>query len=288
MAQQLAVGDHSSDASALDALNAATTPVTVVCNQDYLASGTQRLLDCRSNRSPLVLRGFARSWKCCGWSVESLVAKAGTAPVRCFVSSKGTFFLDGTWHPQSVLTCSMAFEATVAEVLQPPPPDAPGHWPSCYALDEHFFEGDEPTHPLAFDVPHSPAAELGPVHQRQLFLAYGPTTTQVHRDPFDNVYVCCLGRRRWRFAHAAHAWLAPTEEPDAVSAACQPHLDAWGPKPEDNQRVRFAEVELEAGDALFMPSRWWHQVSSTSPASAAVNYYFASAAGTSHYTSSPS
>jgi len=46
-------------------------------------------------------------------------------------------------------------------------------------------------------------------------------------------------------------------------------------------KIEFLEIELCAGDALFLPARWWHMVESASPWSAAVNWYFEPLAGVS-------
>lgn len=155
---------------------------------------------------------------------------------------------------------------------------------SQYVLVEDFGE----THCLAVDVPVSPwplprgspprqgakrkrplgqnalaelEAGLGELVQRQLFLSMGRTATQLHRDPFDNLYVCTAGARRWTLAHRDHApWLVSPDEPDAISAACQPMLGDWGPDPEAARQVRFLSVILEPGDGLFLPAMWWHSV----------------------------
>ena len=145
----------------------------------------------------------------------------------------------------------------------------------------------------------------------QLFLSKGRTQTQLHRDPFDNLYVVAAGgAREWKVCHPDHApGLAPgaaattststsvstssgggggragqqggigeeDEEEDAryaISAACQPTLGAWGPRCEAAKRVRFEAVSLAAGDALFLPAAWWHSVRAAPPYSAAVNWYF--------------
>ena len=73
---------------------------------------------------------------------------------------------------------------------------AESDWPSCYALDEHLTPGhplgaDVPLHPLV--CPLSDSSEtggglLGAHVNTQLFLSRGETATQLHRDPFDNMY----------------------------------------------------------------------------------------------------
>ena len=143
----------------------------------------------------------------------------------------------------------------------------------------------------------------------KLFVAVGSTRTQLHRDGYDNLYVCCAGTRRWRVAHAAHTHLEL--EPGAVSAderyqfaprgrgvektrgddatASEGGEDAnregdgegeGEDAGEGEEGVRFASVELRPGDALFMPRGWWHEVearpTTADGVSCAVNWYFES------------
>jgi hypothetical protein len=38
--------------------------------------------------------------------------------------------------------------------------------------------------------------------------------------------------------------------------------------------IKFFEICLRSGDALFLPAKWWHLVSASPPHSAAINWYF--------------
>jgi hypothetical protein len=342
------------------------------------------------SRNPYVIRGLADDWGCRVWTPEELARRAGDQSIRSFVSNSGSFHLDGTWHPRTILTCAASGETTINELFfgrkteggQSPGVDQEAsrsddeQWPSEYALDEHWL--DSPGHPLAGDVPLRGAADasssaqamlsqssasnsfngFGAYVNSQLFLSRGRTSTQLHRDPFDNCYVVAAGTRRWTICHPDNTpWLVRTTKcgdgsrgecgsagdggssesgrgddglnimdddaragigEDAVSAAFQPissskrdaasrdasrhdlcaaHVDGsdgvsgvhdisfdeWSgggsmgkidPQLSERRRVRFLEVELRAGDALFLPARWWHMVEAVAPWSTAVNWYF--------------
>lgn len=86
-----------------------------------------------------------------------------------------------------------------------------------------------------------------------LWLGPEGTATPLHRDHVD-LLVCQLhGRKRWRL-------IAPTERAvlDQVSAN-QTMLDA-----DDIEGALVKELILEAGEALYVPAGWWHQVEASS------------------------
>ena len=95
-------------------------------------------------------------------------------------------------------------------------------WSSLYALSdplttEHEFSIDIPS------TPHFACAFDSKVTMRQFFISRGQTCTQLHRDRFDNAYLCIRGRRKWTFCDAAHHWLE--SEPGSVSASLQPQVE---------------------------------------------------------------
>jgi hypothetical protein len=101
-----------------------------------------------------------------------------------------------------------------------------------------------------------------------------------HFDTFENIACVVAGRRRFT--------LFP---PDAISdlyvgpidntMAGQPVGFAVGSAPGDPRFPRFERmrdralvVELEPGDALYLPKLWWHQVEATEPVNMLVNYWW--------------
>lgn len=101
-----------------------------------------------------------------------------------------------------------------------------------------------------------------------------------HYDTFDNLACVVTGTRRFT--------LYP---PDALSAlyvgpidhtmAGQPVSLAAGAAPDDPRypafaaaRARALVVELEPGDALYLPKLWWHAVEARSSFNAMVNYWW--------------
>ncbi|MBV6686666.1 cupin-like domain-containing protein [Xanthomonas euvesicatoria pv. physalidis] len=104
-----------------------------------------------------------------------------------------------------------------------------------------------------------------------------------HYDALDNLACCAVGQRRFtlfppeQVANLYPGPLDPTPGGQVVSM-----VDFADP---DLQRFpRFADalpharsVVLEPGDALFIPSMWWHHVQSLQPFNVLINYWWSSA-----------
>ena len=135
----------------------------------------------------------------------------------------------------------MASDVNISEFFSK---ESAEHWPSAYALDERFTS--DAHHPLAHDIPTQPMAAikaqgcdkcppechtLGESVTTQLFLSRGPTSTQLHRDPFDNVYAVAFGKRRWYICPpgADSSGLLLGADLGAISASRQPLPGSWSP-----------------------------------------------------------
>ncbi len=108
-------------------------------------------------------------------------------------------------------------------------------------------------------------------------------TASCHFDTPDNLACCAVGRR--------HVTLFPPEQIDNLyPGPLEPTPGGQVVSVVDVDRPDFARyprfrdalasarhVELEPGDALFIPSMWWHHVRSLAPFNVLVNYWWRSA-----------
>ncbi|VVN21583.1 hypothetical protein PS645_04346 [Pseudomonas fluorescens] len=107
------------------------------------------------------------------------------------------------------------------------------------------------------------------------------TLTPLHRDDTDNLFAQVWGRKTFTLAAPHHR-----EALGTWSTAPQGGLDGcdFNPDAPDYQRfplaaqVPFLRVTLEAGDLLFLPEGWFHQVESIST-SLSVNFWVNSGRG---------
>jgi len=109
------------------------------------------------------------------------------------------------------------------------------------------------------------------------------TIASCHYDAPNNVACVAVGRRRFTVFPPEQIFnlypgpLDPTPGGQAVSTVDFAH-------PEFERYPRFREAlaagmsaELDPGDAIFVPSMWWHHVEGLSPFNTLVNYWWSSA-----------
>jgi hypothetical protein len=102
-----------------------------------------------------------------------------------------------------------------------------------------------------------------------------------HYDTFDNLACVIAGRRRFTLYAPeliGRLYVGPL---DNTMSGPPVSLAASAPFGSDKQFPLFEEIrdqalqaELEAGDALYLPKLWWHQVESTAPFNGLLNYWW--------------
>jgi hypothetical protein len=119
------------------------------------------------------------------------------------------------------------------------------------------------------------------VHQPHVSLWLGNRMrVSPHFDLPDNLACVVAGRRRFTLfppAQVANLYIGPLD----LTPAGQPISLVDTVNPDTARFPRYAEAlkharvfELEAGDALFIPSQWWHGVESLSDVNALVNFWW--------------
>jgi hypothetical protein len=105
------------------------------------------------------------------------------------------------------------------------------------------------------------------------------SNVSAHYDTVDNLACVVAGRRRFTLYAPElieKLYIGPIDN----TMAGQP-VSLAASSPDDAKYPRFADIrgqalsaELEAGDALYLPKLWWHQVEALSPFNGLVNYWW--------------
>jgi hypothetical protein len=107
-------------------------------------------------------------------------------------------------------------------------------------------------------------------------------TTPVHFDASHNLAIAACGRRRFTLfppEQVSNLYIGPLDfaPTGAAITMARPHAPDFERFPRLRDALANARtVELEPGDALYLPPLWWHQVESLESLNALVNYWWLS------------
>lgn len=130
-------------------------------------------------------------------------------------------------------------------------------------------------HAPAFAL-ENPSPLLPPQVPPRLWIG-GRMCSQTHNDADHNIACVVHGQRRFVLfppEQVANLYIGPFDNPPPLSLVRleDPDFERF---PKFRQALHTAlQADLEPGDALFLPARWWHHVSSLSPFNVMVNYWW--------------
>lgn len=101
-----------------------------------------------------------------------------------------------------------------------------------------------------------------------------------HFDEFDNIAVVAVGKRRFTLfppEQVANLYVGPLEHTPAGQPISL--VDIKTPDLSTHPKYALAHaaglsVQLEPGDAIYIPTPWWHHVESLSPFNVLINYWW--------------
>ncbi len=200
-----------------------------------------------ANNLPVVLEGFAREWPAVSrWTPEYFRDELGHHEVEACVGRDRDPDYDQNFKAH---TERMTLRAFAERVL------AAGLSNDLYLIANNRNMQRAPLRVLYDDV----RWEHGLLEPDRLdgctALWFGPrgTYTPLHHDTTNILFCQIYGQKRLWLAHPAEVSLQRGAR--GVYAAMDPER----PKPDDPEPL-WKQVELEPGDALFIPVGWWHSV----------------------------
>lgn len=229
---------------------------------------------------PVVFRGLVRDWP--------LVRAAEGGPVSAFQylmrfdrgmgaktmsgspAIEGRFFYADDMRGYNFAVETIPFAEVFARVMALiERPDPPAIYAGSNPVDQ-FLPGFDAENALPLPIPPATAR------------VWIGNTSHVapHFDVSENIAVVALGRRRVTLFppdQTANLYVGPLD----VTIAGQPVSMVDIRQPDLARYPRFAEAmrhavqaDLEPGDAIYMPSLWWHCVEALDPANVLVNTWY--------------
>ena len=247
-------------------------------SRDDLASFDSEV---RPRYRPVVIRGFAKHWPLIEAGQASVTEALGYLtrfdsgqPTDIMVapaSEKGRFF----YTPDVRGFNFQRQQATISQLARAlhdlsDKPDAIGIYAGATPVATHLpgFEGANPF-PLASQLPQAIA---------RIWLG-SATQVATHFDLSDNFAVVALGNRRFTLfppeatgdLYIGPFDLTPAGQPTSMVDPLVPDHDRYPRYARALEQAQFAE--LNPGDAIYIPTLWWHHVAATAPVNILVNYW---------------
>jgi hypothetical protein len=230
---------------------------------------------------PVVIRGLVRDWPAVAAGAAGDAAHAAYlsafdtgAPLNVMEAPpnvSGRFFYNDAVDGFNFTTRKTTLSALLAEVIAAAgDAAAPSRYAGANAIAQHL-PGFAATNVLPLPLAPDAAARLW---------VGSASTVPTHYDLSDNVAVVIAGRRRFTLfppEQVANLYLGPFN----ITPAGQPVSMVDIANPDHARYPRFAAAwdhacmaELEPGDAIYIPTMWWHDIRALAPYNALVNFWF--------------
>jgi len=214
-------------------------------------------------RRPVVIRGLTDGWRMrTTFTFDALARRWGEREVAVAATAGGVVQTD---LRAGVRYTTLPLADCVARLADGARPDLYVTTPLHRFLPDLIPELDVP--PYCCDAGW---------RRSRLWMSAAGTVSPLHWDPAHNLVVQLEGRKRfWLYEPAATRRLYPHRLLSKL-----PNFSRFDPEQANDARFPLArtvprlEVTLEAGEVLYLPSRWWHHVRSLER-SLSVNFWWA-------------
>ena len=244
-----------------------------------------------SSKTPIIIKGLVDHWKLVeqGRHSDSSAINYlkshynGRSSVACIgpPEIKGRFFYDAQATQLNYHTQQMKID----EVLDLIQANFTEKSPTSYYIASNVIDTHFPDFRSENDVAIPRPTVDYPIEDLRISIWIGNRTTACcHYDASDNLACCAVGRRRFtlfppdQIANLYPGPLSPTPGGQALSMVDFANPD-FTKYPKFAEAIKHGQIaELEAGDALYLPSMWWHQVESQNPFNVLINYWWSNSA----------
>jgi Cupin-like domain len=232
---------------------------------------------------PAVLKGFVAEWpivRAAGQSPEALLeyvrARDPGHPIRIMVGRpeiKGVYFYRDDMAGLNFEYQQQPLHGALANILACRRlADAPAIYTGARAVERYFPQiGRENTLGML--------AQMGKSAWSYIWLG-NAVTAATHYDNMEGINCTVTGRKRFTFFppdQLANLYVGPLElspggQPTSMVRLSAPDLERY---PRFAQALAVATTaEVGPGDAIFIPSLWWHNVEALEPVNFSINFWW--------------
>jgi len=268
----------------MSTITATTTVIT-----DYVGETLdERIL---SSKKPVIIKGLVNHWKFVeeGRKSDSSAINYlkshynGRPSVACIgpPEIKGRFFYDAQGTELNFDTQQMKIDEVLNLIQDGFTEQNPtSYYIASNVIDTHFpnFRGENDIN-IPRPFANSPLEDI-----RTSIWIGNRTIACCHYDASDNLACCVVGKRRFtlfppdQIANLYPGPLSPTPGGQALSMVDFANPD-FAKYPKFAEAIKHGQIaDLEAGDALYLPSMWWHQVEGLRPFNVLINYWWSNSA----------
>jgi hypothetical protein len=211
---------------------------------------------------PVIVTGLVTRWPAFGrWTPADLAARFGDVTIQACVGREGVSRPDADWAEVRRRLPLREFVALLDG----------GAGNDAYVIAKNDLLCNPALAPLLDEIELPPeifGPRLDPTRMA-LWLGGAGTHTPLHHDTDNAMFAQVYGRKRLRLAPPES--LALLDRSDGLY--CR-----WDPRTDEDLRDApepLVEIELQAGEALFIPAGWWHQVDALTPSISVSNLVWA-------------
>jgi lysine-specific demethylase 8 len=212
-------------------------------------------------RRPVVLRGLGEEWPARSWTLEHLERDFAGVSVPVLPTRSGRVVVD----PQhGLVRHTIPFGEYAAAVRS-------GDSVECLTA-----RADELPADFEHALPPPVYSRDAPWQVMKCWLLPTGTVSDLHFDLADNLHTVIFGTKRFTLVHPRESsCVYPNRLVDSIPNGCQVDIE----QPDFERFPRLAGVhlliaELEPGDTLYIPRRWWHH-GRTVALALSVNHWWA-------------
>jgi lysine-specific demethylase 8 len=212
-------------------------------------------------RRPVLLRGVSERWPARAWTLDHLAHRFASASVPVLPTRNGRVVVDPR---RGLVRHDIAFGDYAAALRS-------GDTVECLTA-----RADELPEEFERALPPPAYSQDAPWRVMKCWLLPAGTVSDLHFDLADNLHTVIFGAKRFTLVHPRQsAGVYPNRLVDSIPNGCQIDIE----DPDFDRFPKLADVhplvaDLEPGDTLYIPRRWWHH-GRTVELALSVNHWWA-------------